>query len=334
MVELIKKLVSLDAVSGDEDAVRDFIIGEISPYCKLSVDPLGNIIACKEGKRTPAKKILLDAHMDEVGLIVTSVTDDGFLRFNVLGGINTSALMFRAVRINGKINGVICGKPIHLISGDEEKKLPQADSLYIDIGAASREEAESIVSPGDRAVMISDFTVEGDKIISKALDDRIGCAILIKLLKEYDEYSFTATFTVQEEVGLRGAKVAAYSVNPDAAIIVESTTAADIADVPADKTVCRLGHGAAISFMDRATVYDREYYNAALASGIPAQSKEAVAGGNNAGSVHLSRGGVRTLAISVPCRYIHTNSSVAALGDVDAAFKLCKYMIEYIADDK
>ena len=334
MIELIRKLALLDGASGGEDDVRKFILDEISPYCACKTDPLGNVIAEKKGKKPSAKKILLDAHTDEVGLIITSITEGGFLRFKPVGGINTSALMFRRVKIGGKIGGVISGKPIHLVDGEEEKKLPEADSLYIDIGATSRKQAQDMVSPGDRAVMISDFTVSGNRIISKALDDRVGCAILIKLLKEYDEYDYTVTFTVQEELGLRGAKTAAYSVDPDAAIIVECTTAADIAGVSEDKTVCKLGGGAVVSFMDRATVYDREYYKAALGSGIAVQSKEAVTGGNNAGSIHLSRGGVRMVAVSVPCRYIHTSCSVADISDIDAAYELCKYMIEYIADDK
>ena len=334
MTELIKKLALLDSTSGDEGAVRDFIINEIKPYCEYSVDTLGNLIVNKKGKCQPLKKIMLDAHMDEVGLIITSITADGFLRFKTLGGINTSALMFKAVRINGNVNGVISGKPIHLTHGDESKKLPDSEKLYIDIGAHSGSEAESMVTVGDRAVMISDFTVCGNKIISKALDDRIGCAILIKLIKEYDEYDFTAVFSVQEEIGLRGAKVAAYSVNPDAAIIVEGTTAADIAGVSEDKSVCNLGCGAAVSFMDRSTVYDREYYLKAINSGLKVQPKRAVAGGNNSGAVHLSREGVRTIAISVPCRYIHSSSSVADTNDITAALDLCKYMIEYIANDK
>ena len=334
MTELIKKLTSLDSTSGDESAVRDFIISEIKPYCEYRVDALGNLIAEKKGKRVPEKKIMLDAHMDEVGLIITSITADGFLRFKALGGINTSALMFKTVKINGRVSGVISGKPIHLTHGDEAKKLPDTDKLYIDIGVSSGSEAESMVTVGDRAVMVSDFTVCGDKIISKALDDRVGCAILIKLIKEYNECDFTAVFSVQEEIGLRGAKVAAYSVNPYAAIIVEGTTAADIAGVTHDKSVCNLGAGAAVSFMDRATVYDREYYLAAMKSGIKVQPKRAVAGGNNSGAVHLAREGVKTIAVSVPCRYIHSSSSVADINDITAAFDLCKYMIEYIANDK
>lgn len=334
MVDLMKSLTALDGTSGDEGAIRDFIISQIKPYCEIKVDALGNIIAQRKGKNTPGKKIMLDAHMDEVGLIITQITSEGFLRFKVLGGIEISALLFRSVKINGKISGVISGKPIHLTTSDEAKKLPDADRLYIDIGAKSGSEAEQYVTVGDRAVIAGDFTLCGKKIISKALDDRIGCAILINLIKEYDKYDFTAVFSVQEEIGLRGAKTATYGVNPHSAIIIESTTAADIAGVAEDKKVCVLGRGAAVSFMDKATVYDREYYNAAINSGISAQPKCAVAGGNNAGAVHLSREGVRTISLSVPCRYIHTASSVTDIRDIDAVYSLSKYMIEYIANDK
>lgn len=334
MVELIKKLALIDGTSGDEGAVREFILSQIKPFCKTEVDALGNIIAFRKGNKTPDKKIMLDAHTDEVGLIITGITGDGFLRFKTLGGINTSALLFRKVKIDGKVTGVISGKPIHLSKGEEAKKLPDADKLYIDIGAESGAEAERLVTAGSRGVMVSDFTECGEKIISKALDDRIGCAILIKLIKEFDEYDYTAVFSVQEEVGLRGAKTATYSVDPDAAIIIESTTATDIAGVDTDKKVCVLGMGAAVSFMDKGTVYDRGYYNAALGSGIKAQPKSAVAGGNNAGAVHLSREGVRTVALSVPCRYIHSSSSVADKGDIESVYELAKYMIRHIANDK
>ena len=333
MTDLIKNLVSIDATPGNEEILRKFIISEIEPYCEFKTDALGNIIATKKGKITPNKKIMLDAHMDEVGFIITHITEDGFLRFTALGGIDVSAMLFKTVRINGKINGVISGEPIHLTSKDEDKKLPDEKDLYIDIGAKDKTSAESLVSVGDRAVMVSDFTVCGKKIISKALDDRIGCAILIKLIKEYDEYDFTAVFSVQEEIGLRGAKTAVFSVEPYAAIVLEGTTAADVAGVPTDKSVCNLGKGVAVSFMDRATVYDREYYNAAIKSGIKVQPKRAVAGGNNSGTIHLSKSGVRTIALSVPCRYIHSSSSVADTDDINSAYSLAEYMIGYIAND-
>ena len=331
MTELLKQLCSLDGTSGDEGAVRQFVISQIKDFCEYSVDNLGNIIAFKKGKKTPVKKVLIDAHLDEVGLIITHIEKDGFLRFKTVGGIDTAALMMRRVLINGKTLGVIGGKPVHLCEGDERKKLPDADKLYIDIGAKTDDEAKKLISVGDCAVMCSDFIVSGNKIITKALDDRVGCLVLIDLLKQDAEYDFYASFSVQEEVGLRGAGVVAYTVNPDAAIVIDGTTAADVADVVQAKQVCRQGEGAVVSFMDGATSYDREYYNAALSSGIKAQSKCAVAGGNNAGAIHLSRGGVKTVALSVPCRYIHTSNSVCDMRDVIAVRDLAKYMINKIA---
>ncbi len=327
MLELLKSLTCLDGTSGDEDAVRDFIISKIDGNCEWKIDPLGNILAFKKGKKRAVRRLLIDAHTDEVGLIITSVTADGFLKFKMVGGIDTAVLLSRQVRIGGSINGVIGSKPIHLTSGDEGKKLPKADSLYIDIGAQSREEALEYVSVGDRAVMCGEYHESGELICSKALDDRIGCAILIKLLCEESEYDFSASFSVQEEIGLRGARTAAYTIDPEAAIMLEATTAADISGVPDERSVCRLGSGAAVSFMDNATVYDRKFYNAALNSGIKCQPKCAVAGGNNSGVVHLSRSGVRSLAISVPCRYIHSATCVCNRNDIENSYQLAKFML-------
>ena len=179
-------------------------------------------------------------------------------------------------------------------------------------------------------MICGEYADAGDKIKSKALDDRIGCAVLISMLLKEAEYDFYAVFSVQVEVGLRGAKAAAYTVAPDAAIVLEGTTAADIAGVEPSRRVCVLGGGPAVSFMDRATVYDKAYYNAALKSGITCQPKAAVAGGNNSGAVHTSRGGVRTLAISVPCRYIHSPASVADKCDIENALRLAEYMLKGI----
>lgn len=334
MKEILKALCMIDGTSGDEAAVREFVISQIKDFCEYSVDNLGNIIAFKKGKNASAKKVLIDAHLDEVGLIITHIESDGFVRFTTVGGIDTAALMFRRVLVNDNVLGVIGGKPVHLCDGDERKKLPSADNLYIDLGVSSKEDAEKLVSVGDCAVMCSDYTEVGDKVLSKALDDRVGCAVLIDLLKQDAEYDFYVSFSTQEEVGLRGARVAAYAVNPDAAIVIDGTTAADISGVAEAQKVCRQGEGAVVSFMDGATSYDREYYNAALNSGIKAQSKCAVAGGNNAGAIHLSRGGVRVVALSVPCRYIHTSGSTCDMRDVVAVRDLAKYMIENIAGGK
>ncbi len=334
MTDTLKKLLSFNATSGDEDSVREFIISEIKKYAKVTVDNLGNIIAYKKGKKTPDKKIMLDAHMDEVGLIMKSVTSDGYLKFETVGGIDTSVLLARRVIINDSVYGLIGLKPVHLMTDEERKHLPKIQNLYIDIGAKSRKEAEEYVAVGDRAVIESECFVNGDKIVSKALDDRIGCAVLIDLIKTFDEYDFYAVFSVQEEVGLRGAKVAAFSVKPDFAIVLEGTTAADIADVTFENTVCSLGKGPAVSFMDKSCVYDRKLYDAAINSKIMCQQKRAVAGGNNSGTIHLSGKGVRTLAVSVPCRYIHSAYSIADINDIKNAKSLAEFMIKEIAEGK
>ena len=329
MLNLLKSLCLLDGTSGDEGTVREFIISQIKNYCEYKVDNLGNIICFKKGKKQSDKRLMLDAHMDEVGLIITAITSDGFLKFDTVGGMDASVLAFKTVKI-GDITGVISSKPVHLLSAEERKKPQSTSALYIDIGAANKEEALALISLGDTAVIQSGFVKMGENIKAKALDDRIGCAVLIALLKEAAEYDFWAVFSTQEEIGTRGAKVAAFAINPDFALILEATTAADIAGVSDDKSVCNLGKGPAVSFMDRATSYDRDLYNAALNSGLKVQPKRAVAGGNNAGAVHLSREGVRTLAISLPCRYIHSPSCVANISDIEAMLSLTKYMLNGI----
>lgn len=331
MIDLIKKLTLSDGTSGNESRIAEIIKKEIDGYADITVDGMGNIIAFKKGKKASKVKLMIDAHTDEVGMIISDVTSDGFLKFHTVGGINTEALLGKRVMIEGKIPGVIGVKPTHLCSSKERENLPDADSLYIDIGAKDKEDALNYVKIGDFAVFISDFVDLGDNLIkAKALDDRIGCAILISLLKQEAEYDFYATFTVQEEVGCRGARTAAFALEPDFAICLEATTAADIADVSEENKVCHLGKGVAISFMDRATLYDRELYNTAMNSGILVQSKNAVAGGNNSGAIHLSKSGVRTIAVSTPCRYIHSASCVCNKSDIESAKSMAEYLLNKI----
>lgn len=330
MTELLKRLCEADGTSGDEGAVREIILSELAGFCDTRVDAAGNILVEKRGAKRSAVRLMLDAHTDEVGLIITAVTPEGFLKFRALGGIDTAALLGRRVRIGGSRYGVIGMKPVHLTHGDEGKKLPEKDSLFIDIGARDGEQAQKAVTPGDRAVIEGEWCRTGDKILSKALDDRIGCAVLIRLLQQESEYDFTAAFSSAEEIGTRGARVAAYTLDPQAALVLEGTTAADIAGVGAEKRVCVLGGGPAVSFMDGGTVYDRAYFDAALSCGVPCQVKEAVSGGNDAAAIHLSRSGVRTLAISAPCRYIHTAASVADLRDIEGCLALARHMLRGI----
>ncbi len=330
MINNLKKLCEFNAPSGMEQDIRDYIISEIKDFTEYKIDNSGNIIAFKKGKNTPNNKIMVDAHIDEVGIIISGATSDGFLKFQTIGGIMPSALFCKRVTINNSVLGVIGAKPIHLTRGEEGKKCPKTDAMYIDIGAKSKDEALCLAPLGSMGVICSEFEIIGNNVKSKALDDRIGCAVLIELIKRFDEYDFYATFTVGEEIGLRGAKTAAFSVNPDYALVLEGTTASDIDGTDDSQKVCTLSGGAAISFMDNSTLYDRTLYNVALNSGVKCQPKAAVAGGNNSGAIHLSGSGVKALAISTPCRYIHTASSVANIGDIESMFDLAEVMLRKI----
>lgn len=331
MIKLIEKLCSINAPSGSEDSVSDFIIKELNGYADVKKDSMGNLLVFKKGKNRSKNTLMCDAHTDEVGMIITAITSDGFLKFETLGGINETALVCKKVLINNSVNGVIGIKPVHLCSKEQKEKLPEKEDLYIDIGADSKEEAEKRVNVGDTATFISDFTLLSDTTFkAKAIDDRIGCAVLISLLKKDALYDFYATFTVQEELGCRGAKAASYAVSPDFCLCLEATTAADLDGIDNENKVCSLGKGTAVSFMDRATLYDKELYNEAINSGILCQPKAAVTGGNNSGAIHLNKNGVRTLALSVPCRYIHSASSIADISDIESTILLAEYMINKI----
>lgn len=331
MRDLLLKLCTIPAVSGREEKLTEFILSEIEGFCDARVDRNGNIICFKKGKKSAVKKVVLDAHTDEVGIIATSVTSDGFVKFATVGGIEEAVMLCRSVTFENGVRGVIGMKPVHLSSADERKKYPDKDSLYIDIGAASKEEAEALVSLGDTAVFDSEPTLMGDCLKARAIDDRAGVAVIISLLKQEAEYDFHATFTVQEEVGTRGAQTAAFALSPDVAITLEATTAADLEGVSEDKQVCRLGDGPAVSFMDKGNLYTRTLYDFAISCGEKCQPKAYVSGGNNSRAFALSGEGAATLAVSLPCRYIHSPSCVASLKDFDAMLPLTKKLLEAVA---
>ena len=331
MKELLKKLSSVPAVSGREEKLREFIISEIKNFAEYETDKNGNLICFKKGKKSAVKKVMADAHMDEVGIIASFIGEDGFIKFQTVGGIDTAVMLGRRVVFENGVVGVIGMKPVHLLSGDEKKTLPKTDSLYIDIGASSKEEAEQLISLGDTAVFEASPVDMGENLLARAIDDRAGIAVLIKLLQSEAEYDFYATFTVQEEVGLRGAKTAAFTVSPDAAVILEATTAADLYGVADDKKVCRLGEGPAISFMDRSTLYNKKLFDFANALPVKHQLKEYVSGGNNAGAVHLSKSGVPAVTVSLPTRYIHSPSCVANMNDLNDMYRFSEKLIASLA---
>lgn len=340
MLNTLKELCSLPGASGREDAVREYLIGRITAaQADYEVDALGNLLVRKKGAERAKKRVMLAAHMDEVALIVTYITEEGYLKFSPVGGIDPRVLFGRSVFVGEKmLPGVIGSMPVHLLEKEDLKKIPDFDKLYIDIGAASAAEAQAAVRLGDIACFDSGFVPFGERRIkAKALDDRAGCAILLKMIESDQPYDLTFAFTVQEEVGLRGAGAAAYQLNPDYAIVVETTTAADIAGVEPHKRVCALGKGAVVSFMDRSTIYDQKLYSFAFSlaerKNIRCQTKTVIAGGNDAGAIHKSRGGVKTVAVSVPCRYLHSPSCVIEEGDLYDTADLVRALARCFAND-
>ena len=335
---MLKDLCLLNGTSGDEVRVRDYIINEIKEYSTYKVDNLGSVIAYKKGKKKPNKTVCINAHMDEVGFIITGITSDGYLRFAPVGGIDTKVCLDRAITVGeNRINGVIADKAYHLLEDSEKDKAPSFDKLLIDIGATSEIEAQSVVSLGDFAYFESDYTELGNGYIkAKALDDRIGCMLMIELIKSELEYDTVFCFNVQEEVGLRGSKCTSFAVGADISIVLEATTAGDLDGVTGADRVCVLGNGGVVSFMDNRTIYDRELYklamNTASENNIPVQTKTAVAGGNDAGSIQTSGKGAKVMALSLPCRYIHSPSSVVKKSDIDNTRKLLKEILKKIYD--
>ncbi len=335
--ELLEKLSRLCGTSGDEGDVREFIKGVLPADCEASTDNIGNLIVFRKGRKTPKNKIMYCAHMDEVGFIVTAFMPDGRLKFAPVGGISPAVVFGRRVIFKNGMTGVIAAKPVHHLSDGEKTSQPKIDELCIDIGAANEEEAKKLVRQGDFCYFDGKYEEFGSGYIKgKALDDRAGCAALITMLEEEQEYDAWYVFTVQEEIGTRGAGCAAFTVRPDIAVILETTTACDIPGSENEKTVCRLGEGAVVSFMDRSTIYDRELYALARKTaddiGVKNQTKSVIAGGNDSGAIHKAAGGIRTAAVSVPTRYLHSPACVMKKDDVDAVLKLAKALLPRIAE--
>ncbi len=332
MTELFKALCALEGVSGREGPVREFIRQRFSglPHVvSMEEDPLGNLLLKLRGERRAARSLMLSAHMDEVGMIACGYTDDGFVRVAPVGGIDPSALFGHRVRF-GKCEGTIGGKAIHLCQGDEKEAIPKED-LLVDIGADNPQEAQTMVAIGSTAVWSSDFTSLGKLVKGRAIDDRAGCALLTELAAEVPPVDFSIAFTVQEEVGLRGAKAAAFTLAPEVAVAVEATTAADTAGTQENRQVCAVGKGPVVSFMDRRTLYDPSLYALILKTagqnGIPAQTKSMVAGGNDAGSFQTSGAGAKVAAVSLPCRYIHSPACVLSMEDMRHTLALLKAVL-------
>ena len=339
-IELLEKLCNATAVSGDEHEVRQIVLEEIKDIAdKVEVDALGNVLATKLGHGDKRLRVMLAAHMDEIGFMVVKKHDDNLFEFVRIGGIDERQLPGKAVQVGrDHLSGVIGAKPIHMTTSDERKKKISVDSLRIDMGP----EIGDKVNPGDRATFATRFQVNGSSIFAKALDDRFGVAILIELLKHApDNIDLLAAFTVQEEVGLRGARVAAYRFDPDMAIALDSTPAYDLPPWDDDDQNVQynthLDAGPALYVMDRATIADRRLVTllteTAQEKGIPYQYRQPGGGGTDAGVIHKTRAGIPSMSVSVPSRYAHTAIGVARIDDWVNTLKLIHAALGRVTPD-
>ena len=334
---LLKELSEARGVSGDEGAVREVLLKAVEGLVdEHRVDALGNLICLRKARRSVAegrwpRTVMVAAHTDEVGLMITGINNDGTLRFGKVGGIDDRVLLSKQVLIGkNAVPGVIGYPPIHLIARGDREKAPDITKTAIDIGVTSKAEAERLVSPGDYVTFRTGFEVldEGGlrTVKGKAFDDRAGCAVLVELLREDYALDLYAVFTAQEEVGLRGARTAAYAVRPDVAFALEGTICDDLPKKNDVSPVTELGKGPAITFMDQSIIADRRLVQLLVRTaerlGIPYQFKRAVAGGTDAGAIHLAREGIPSVVVAVPSRYIHAPVSMLSLNDLDHTVQL------------
>lgn len=333
---LLEQLSMASGVSGNEKEVRDIIKEAVQDRVdEMHVDNLGNLITVKKGKKS-GPKVMIAAHMDEVGLMITWVEKNGMLRFTTVGGIDRRVLQGKAVLVGpNRLPGVIGSKPIHRQDPAERSKPMAINQLFIDIGAKSKEDAEKKVKIGDYVIFATKFAEIGDgKYKGKALDDRVGCLVLMETLKNSYSMPVYGVFTTMEEIGTRGAAVSAHAIDPDLGIVLEGTVCADFMfDVPEGHATSS-GAGPALSLMDASSIANKKMVQKLVEladkNKIPYQFRRATSGGNDAGRISLTRKGVPACSISVPCRYIHSPVSVVSKSDIDNAVKLLGLFLKSI----
>ncbi|MBO9312578.1 MAG: M42 family metallopeptidase [Chloroflexus sp.] len=335
MMQLLKELTEAHGASGYEGPVRTLMRRYLEPVSEIEGDNLGSIIARRIGV-PDGPRIALAAHLDEIGLLVTRITDDGFLKFQPLGGWWDHVLLGTRVEVmtrQGSIIGVIGAKPPHILSNDERNRLVDKKSMYIDIGASSREEAMAWgVRPGDSVVPVGPFLPmrNPDLFMAKALDNRVGCAIVVetirRLVNERHPNIVYGIGNVQEEVGLRGAATTTYLVKPDIGFAIDTAIAGDMPGVGADDAMSRLGQGPAILLIDGSliahTALRHLVIDVAAEEGIPLQFDLMPGGGTDGGRMHIFGSGVPTVVIGPPVRYIHSTSAIVHRRDIEQTVQL------------
>lgn len=332
---LIKKLSDAFGPSGCEDAVADAVYNEISPYCaEIKRDRIGNLTAFVPGK-SHEKKLLISAHTDEAGFMITGITEQGFLKFDAVA-IDARTLCGKKVVIGDgthAVNGVVHSKAIHLMKGSERDNATPIEKMLIDIGAKDKADALRLCQEGDYGTFCPGFELFGSgKFCGKALDDRAGCAVMCRMIEHFGKtgtqpaFDTYFAFTVRYEIWKSGARAAAYSVKPDYALVIDAAGAGDIPGIAGAKRAVSLGGGPAIPFMDRGTVYSEELISFAgrLAdeNNIKRQNCQCILGGNDAGDIHKVGEGVRTISLCLPCRYPYTPSCVMDISDYNETYRL------------
>ncbi|MGB9713793.1 MAG: M42 family metallopeptidase [Candidatus Bathyarchaeales archaeon] len=341
LAETLEKLSNATGVAGREEEVRDLMRKFLKPYVdEIKEDKLGNVIGIKKGAKN-APKVMLAAHMDEIGLLVKTISKEGFLQFTKIGGIDDRILLAQKVIVyteKGPLHGIIGSKPPHIQKEEERKKVPTYDELFIDVGAESQEEAKKMgVKIGDPAVFDIKFAKVGKNIaIGKAFDDRVGCAVMIEAMKLLEKTKCTvyAVGTVQEEVGLRGATTAAFGIYPDVGIALDVTIAGDVPGVKEVEAPIKLRKGPSLTIADYGLITHpkvlRLLVDAAEENKIPYQLETGLPGSTDAARISLTREGVPSGVISIPTRYIHGPAALLSLEDAENAAKLTAIAIQKI----
>jgi putative aminopeptidase FrvX len=341
-IRLLRELSNAFGPSGNEGQVREIVKKELEPCAdEVKVDKLGNILFYHNGKEG-SPKIMLSAHMDEVGVLVTFIENEGFLRFATIGGIPSNTLPGQRILLRGdgdEVRGIIGTKAPHLMSADEQNKVIPVEDLFIDIGAESLDKAkEKGADIGMMGVFDVEFTELGEGYVrGKALDDRAGCTVLVEVFKALKDSpcNFVAVGSVQEELGMRGARTAAWQIDPDYGLALEGTFAADVPGTRLDRTSAKLKGGPVVTIMDRTVFTDptvlKTLINAGREKGIPFQFKKVPVGGTDAGAIHLTKAGVPSGTVAVPCRYIHGPAAIAHVDDLKNTVTLVTEFIRSVS---
>lgn len=338
---LLADLARCHGVSGTENEVRDLLRARLTPLVdEVQTDALGNLICLRRGEEgRDHPRVMLVAHLDEVGLMVSKVDRDGKVRVRPVGDVDPRVLPGKVVYVGpGRVPGIIGGKPIHLQEPEERDRPFRWTDLQLDLGVDTEAEALALVKLGERVAFATEPGPFGDGLFKgRAFDDRAGCAVVAEALADRYPFPLYGVFSAQEEVGMRGAQVAAFHLEPDLAIVFEGTTASDVPETPAHLHSTRVGQGPAITVMDASVIVRpalvARVLSVAERAGIPCQLRRLNVGETDAGPIATSRGGVPVVTISVPTRYIHSPVTVLAKADLEAAVSLVRALLRSLAEE-